>query len=97
MTPPRKQDGASLAALRSAVLEHISAFLAGKETAFGLDEWLTDATWNVHFDADPMMRQLAGKTALYLTEYAKGHRTDEELRDLLRDVLMSHQGRAKVV
>lgn len=87
MTHPHTQDAASLEALRTAVLQHLGAFLAGKETAFELDEWLLNATWNVHLRSDPVPRDLTGRVGLYLTEYEKGHRTDEELRSLLLGII----------
>ena len=87
MTPRRTPDAASLEDLRSDVLVHVGAFLAGKDTAQELDAWLLDATWNVRLQSDPTTRSLTGLLGRYLAEYAKGHRSDEELWHLLLGIL----------
>lgn len=87
MTAPRTPDAASLASHRDGLFDHIGAFLAGAETARELDAWLLDATWNARLQSDPTTRSLAGRVGRYLTEYAKGHRTDAELRAALHDIV----------
>ena len=87
MTPRRTPDAASLEELRTRVLAHVGDFLAGKETAQELDAWLLDVTWNVQLQSDPTTRSLTGRLGRYLAEYAKGHRSDEELRHPLLGIL----------
>lgn len=97
MTPPHTRDVAWLEELRTAVLTHVGAFLAGRESAQDLDAWLLDTTWNVRLNFDPTTRALVGRVGRYLTEYAKGHRTDDELWHVLLGILAETPARPRVV
>src|SRR5579862_4510677 len=95
MTHARIPDAASLDALHADVLEHIRTFLDGRETARDLDAWLLDATWNMRLQSDPATRSLVGRVGRYLTEYAKGHRSDENLWHALLEILAETPRRLK--
>jgi hypothetical protein len=51
-----------------------------------LDAWFWPATWDIERSNDVAAEELTWEIMLRLAEYSKGHRTEAELKDLLRPI-----------
>lgn len=72
--------------LATAIRRHLARYLTGTLTLNEFQDWLVNATWNVHEDeaASPQAVQLADDITLVLAELSSGFMTFDELRaDLL--------------
>lgn len=69
--------------LREAVVSWIKRYLAGEATASQFEAWFLPASWNVTQWGDETTQALVGTLGLWFSEYDRGHRTDEELQQLL--------------
>jgi len=72
--------------LERAIRDHVAQYLAGHLSVRELDAWLWPATSNIEDVDDPVARDLTYEIILRLAEYSKGHRTEAELRELLRPI-----------
>ncbi len=74
-------------ALHQDILGQLELYLAGGISIAEFEEWFFPATWNVHKSGDTVAERLHGPLALHLSEFDRGHWTEEELREQLRLVL----------
>ena len=73
-------------ALERDIREHVAEYLAGRLSVRELDAWLWPATSDIESIDDPAARDLTYEIILRLAEYSKGHRTEAELKEVLRPV-----------
>lgn len=76
--------------LDASIREHIVRYLASESTLHELEEWFVPTTWNTVGRVPLSTERLIGGVELRLAEYTSGHRTEEEVRVLLREAL-EHQ------
>src|SRR5688572_21740630 len=62
----------------------VGDYLAGRMLLSELEEAMLRATWTLPRGSDPGTDELVGGIELLFAERTSGHRTDEELRSLLR-------------
>ncbi|MER3437908.1 MAG: hypothetical protein C4346_10140 [Chloroflexota bacterium] len=72
--------------LTDQLYDQLGRYLAGVQTLQELDQWFVPATWHVDPSADPELADLAGEVYLRVAEFTIGHRTEEELKTLLRGI-----------
>lgn len=70
--------------LERAIRHRIGEYLGGRRSLQELDAWLWPATADIEAIDDPAARDLTYEVILRIAEYARGHRTEAEVKDLLR-------------
>lgn len=68
----------------TAIREHLVAFIDGQITIGDFDAWFVPATWDIEEADDPRAYELTNEIFLVLAEYGRGHRTEAELKSILR-------------
>lgn len=61
------------------IREQLVNCLAGELDLDAFDEWLTEATWNIHQSGDEAAQRLAYAIELRLFERSSGHLSDDDL------------------
>jgi len=70
------------------IREHLARYLTGELSLAAFQEWFVPATWELDL-ADDQLRALYGGIELALAEYTNGDWTEDELRLLLRPLLVA--------
>lgn len=70
--------------LHDQIVDKINDYVSGKITLPFFETWFTGATWNAESESHPAETiNLIGTVELYLAEFSNGHRTLDELANLL--------------
>jgi len=75
-----------------AIRERLAAYLAGRTSVADFDAWFVPATWELRPEDDPEAHDLANEIFLRLAEYGQGHRTEPDLKALLRPLVEAPVG-----
>lgn len=70
--------------LEQAILDHLNRYLTGQWSLQDFDEWFVPATWDIDRSNDQAAIDLTYETILRFAEYDRRHRTEAELKDILR-------------
>jgi hypothetical protein len=70
-----------------AVRERLAQLLDGQFDLAEFEDWLVQASWNMHRDSDPSAQDLVSSIELALAEYSSGHVSSAELRSALASLL----------
>lgn len=54
------------------------------------EDWLTQASWNMHQTSDVLAQRFVGAIELRLAEYDSGHFDEAELRKELKDLVVEY-------
>lgn len=68
------------------IRDHVAQYLTGGLSVRELDAWLWPATSDIEHLDDPVARDLTYEIILRLAEYSRGHRTEADLKDVLRPI-----------
>lgn len=71
--------------LKNQIYQKIADYLLEKKTLKDLEDWLIPTTWDLHEEPDKKAVDLANEVVLLLMEYSNEHRTESEIRELLRE------------
>lgn len=71
------------------IREHLVDLLASNEAEAldDFDDWLTDASWNMHLHSDHQAQRIVSAIELRLAEFDSGRIGKEQLREQLKRVL----------
>ncbi len=72
--------------LERQIRDHVSRYLAGDISMVDLDRWLWPATSDIEEIDDPVARDLTYEIILRFAEFDRGHRTEAEVKELLRPI-----------
>ncbi len=78
-------------ALHQDIFDQLEHYLAGQSSIAAFEEWFFPATWNVHKSGDTAAERLHGPLALHLSEFDRGHWTEEEIREKLREITIANR------
>ena len=70
----------------STIRHQLARYLRGEITLRDFDAWFVPATWGVTQDDDPAAYDLTNEIYLRLAEYSAGHRTEQEVQEMLRSL-----------
>lgn len=70
--------------LEQAILDHLDRYLCGEWSLDEFDEWFVPATLDIDHSNDEAATDLTYEIILRFAEYDRGHRTEAELKDILR-------------
>lgn len=79
---------------------HLIDYLIGQVSLRDFETWFTAATWNAVGHVARSTEDLIGEVALRLAEWSSGHRTTEEIHDLLAPLatnVVTDLGRSEAV
>lgn len=65
----------------------LGLYLSGKSSLRQFREWFDVETWGLAAEPDSPARQFAGEIELRIAEFTNGHRTEDDLRALLQELL----------
>jgi len=71
--------------LKDQIYKKIADYILEKMTLKELEDWLIPATWDLHQETDRQAVDLANEVVLLLMEYSNEHRTESEIREILRE------------
>ena len=71
------------------IREHLQRYLDGTNSLQEFEQWFVTRTWNVEQLNLPGSARLTHEINLRLAEYTIGHRSLDDLNDLLRSMLAS--------
>ena len=77
--------GVMKSSLRDQIYHKIADYILEEITLKELEDWLIPATWNLHQESDRQVVDLANEVVLLLMEYSNEHRTESEIREILRE------------
>jgi hypothetical protein len=77
--------------LTDQLYDQLGRYLAGIQTLQEFDQWFVPATWHIDPSSDPDLAGLAGEVYLRVAEFTIGHRTEEELKTLLRGIARDYK------
>jgi hypothetical protein len=66
------------------IRDRLARYLAGHDSLDSFRLWLMPFLWKIPREDDSRAFQMASQIGLYIAEYGAGHRTEQELRGLLR-------------
>jgi hypothetical protein len=66
------------------VQRYLSAYLNRKISLSQFRDWFDVETWDLDLQPETALGQTVGEIELRLAEFTNGHRTEDELRDLLQ-------------
>ena len=70
--------------LEQAILDHLDRYLTGEWSLADFDEWFVPATLDIDHSNDPAATDLTYEIMLRVAEYDRGHRTEAQLKGILR-------------
>ena len=68
----------------SQIREQLADYLAGELSYHDFEDWLIQASWNMHQDSSQDAQELVSDISLLIYEYLDGHIDEEKLRVALR-------------
>lgn len=71
--------------LKNQIHQKIADYLLEKMTLKDLEDWLIPTTWDLREEPDKKAVDLANEVVLLLMEYSNEHRTESEIREILRE------------
>jgi hypothetical protein len=77
----------------SSIRLRLLRYLDGTDSLRMFRQWFVPSTWNVEEWASPRLQELVYSIKLLLAEYTSGHRSEEDLRARLSDLLGMWKGR----
>jgi len=63
--------------------DQLRRYLSGDLSLAEFEDWFVPRTWNIHQVGDPGLADLAYEIDLRLAEYSNGHRTENDLKEVL--------------
>jgi hypothetical protein len=69
------------------VQNHLAAYLSGKTSLSRFREWFDVETWDLDLATETPLGQAVGEIELRLAEFTNGHRTEDDLRHMLQQLL----------
>jgi len=75
----------------SELRNRIARLASGDLSLDDFEDWFAAASWNSHQHASQALQHLVGRVEIYLAEYSKGHRSEQQLRVALSLLLMPQQ------
>jgi hypothetical protein len=73
--------------LLSDIRDHLRRYLSHEISLDEFRKWFDVETWDIIDKCPTVTQQLAGEIELRIAEFTNGHRTEEELRNLLQALL----------
>jgi len=67
----------------------LAAYLAGATTLHQFEDWFAPILWDIDH-ADPEARELAGEIQILLSEYSRGDRSLDRVREELTRIASPH-------
>lgn len=65
----------------------IKRYLRGKTTLAEFQEWLVPAEWEATLESSLREQEILHKVSLLIAEYTSQHRTEPELKTLLKELV----------
>ena len=77
--------------LYSQIYAHLLDYLVQSTSLEEFRDWFDSFTWDLHTrSAEPDAGELAAEIELRLSEFASGHWTEKELRELLKPLVLTY-------
>jgi len=73
--------------LLSDIREQLRRYLANEISLDEFRNWFDVETWDIIDKCPPATQQFAGEIDLRIAEYTNGHRTEDDLRSMLKPLL----------
>ncbi len=77
------------------IQEVLTEYLSGRISLREFDEHFLRLAWDIETETNSELAVLRAEVLLLLSEYTAGHRTEEELRTLLRRLTSNHPARTR--